>query len=519
MTDSGRERSSLHDMVAPVLIAGAAVVLTVAFHGRYGYFRDELYYIACSSHLAFGYVDQPPLSIALLALWRLIAGDSLQAIRFLSSLALGGTVVMTALTARRMGGGPFALGLSAFAVVAAHGILGGASIFSMNPIDIFFWIVILYLAVRILAGDSQRLWIPLGIAAGLGIMNKYSVGFLCAGLAGGLLLTPHRAHLARRWLWLGVIASCIIVLPHVLWEYAHGFPTLEFMRNASQMKNAPVHPGDFLLGQFRIMNYCSAPLWLLGLWFFFAHGEGKRFRSLGWMYVIVLAVMMAGNGKLYYMVAAYPVLFAGGAVALEGLAVRPPWRALRPMAFVLPGCTAAFALPLVLPVLPVEEFIAYEKYFGLMPKAEERTAVGDLPQVYADQFGWEEFVGQVARIYATLTPEERSQCVIFVRNYGEAGAVDFFGGRYGLPPALCAHNNYWMWGPGERTGNVAIIVGHDRGMEDNLRDLRRRYASVEPAGATSCAHCMPYENGRLLFLCRGMNTTFQALWPTERFFI
>ncbi|HTO93459.1 MAG TPA: hypothetical protein VMM80_03780, partial [Bacteroidota bacterium] len=238
-----------------------------------------------------------------------------------------------------------------------------------------------------------------------------------------------------------------------------------------------------------------------------------------WMYGIVLVVMMAGNGKLYYVAAAYPVLFAGGAVALETLTRRPPLRLLRRVYPALTALLAVFALPLTLPVLSVNDFVAYENYFGLMPKSDERTGVGDLPQLYADQFGWEDFVERVARIYATLTPEEQRQCVIYVRNYGEAGAIDFFGKRYGLPGALCAHNNYWLWGPGERTGNVAIIVGHDRDLDDNLRDLRRRYSSVEQAGETSCLHCMPYENGRLLFLCKGMNTSFQQLWPTEKFYI
>jgi len=506
-------------MAAPIAIAGAAILLTAAFHGRYGYFRDELYYIACSNHLAFGYVDQPPLSIALLALWRVIAGDSLQAIRLISSLALGGTVILTALTARRMGGGPFALGLSAFAVVASHEILAGGSLFTMNPIDVLFWIAALYLVVRILSGDSPRLWIVLGVTAGLGMLNKYSVGFLCAGVAGGFLLTRARRLLLRPEPWIGLLACVLVFLPHVIWEIAHGLPTLEFMHNASQMKNAPMSPWDFIAGQFREMNYLNAPLWLLGLWYFIAHPEGKTYRPVAWMYAIVLAIMIAGNGKLYYMEASYPVLLAGGAVALERLTVRKPWRLVRGVYPVLTGIMALVVLPLVLPVLPVDEFIAYEHALGLAPKADERTAVGDLPQVYADQFGWEEFVAHVARIYGTLSADEQKQCVIFVRNYGEAGAIDFFGRRYGLPPALCAHNSYWMWGPGERTGNIAIIVGHDRALDDNLRDLRRRYQSVEPVGATSCAHCMPYENGRLLFLCRGMNTSFQALWPAERFYI
>jgi len=507
----------------PLLIAGAAFFLMAAFHNSYGYFRDELYYLACSDHLALGYVDQPPLSIALLAAWRWIFGDSLHAIRLPAALAIGGTAFLTALIARRMGGGRFSLWLSAFSVVAAYMLLGSGRSYSMNSLDILFWTASIYICVRLLAGDSPRLWLAFGAVVGLGLLNKYSIGFMCAGLAAGLVLTPGRRHLAGANFWWGALIALVLFLPHVIWEMQKGLPTLEFMHNASQAKNAPMSAWSFTLGQVDGMNYMNCPLWLLGLWYFFLHGEGRPFRALAWMYVVVFAIMVAGNGKVYYLSPSYPVLLAGGAVFLEKLlrdhASASVAKSVKIVYPALIGVFMAVGLPFVLPVLPVDTFIAYEKALGKSPKAEELSPVGDLPQYYADQFGWEEFVARVAHIYATLSADEQKQCVIFVRNYGEAGAVDFFGKRYGLPPALCAHNSYWMWGPGERTGNIAIIVGHDRDLDGNLRDLRRRYASVEPAGATACEHCMPYENGRLLFLCRGMNTSFRNLWPAERFYI
>jgi hypothetical protein len=180
---------------------------------------------------------------------------------------------------------------------------------------------------------------------------------------------------------------------------------------------------------------------------------------------------------------------------------------------------AIVAVPFALPVLPVEQFINYQKFLGMTPHSQEVTSIGDLPQGYADQFGWEEMVATVAAIYKRLTPEEQAQCVIYVRNYGEAGAIDFFGKKYGLPNALCAHNSYWMWGPGERTGDIGIIFGDRKELADNLADLKGRYRSVELAGVTDSKYCMPYENGRQIFICKGMNTTFQKLWPHERFYI
>jgi hypothetical protein len=518
---------STRGMKAPLLIGGASLLLMAAFHNSYGYFRDELYYIACSDHLAFGYVDQPPLSIALLALWRCLFGDSLHAIRLLAALAVSVTSILTALIARRLGGGGFSLWLSALAVIAAHTLLGSGRSYSMNSLDILFWTAALYIGVGILAGGSPKLWLPFGLVVGLGLLNKYSVGFMCAGLAGGLLLTPHRKHLVTWKFWAGTLIAFLIFLPHILWEVVKGFPTLEFMHNASQFKNARIGLWEFVGGQFNGMNYLNGPLWVTGLCFFFLEGEGRRFRPLAWMYVIVLIIMIAGNGKVYYLSPAYPVLLAGGAVFLEKCIaghstdrVRDrAWQWVRVAYPVLLVVWMLVGLPFTLPVLPVEKFIEYEKLLGLMPKAEERSSVGELPQFYADQFGWEELTAAVAKIYNTLTPEEQKQCVIFVRNYGEAGAIDFFGKSYGLPHALCAHNSYWMWGPGERTGNIAIILGHDRLLQDNLTDLNRRYRTVELAGTTESKHSMPYENGRQLFLCRGMNTTFQILWPEERFYI
>jgi hypothetical protein len=511
--------TTIREVKIPLLIAGAALLLMAAFHNSYGYFRDELYYLACADHLAPGYVDQPPLSIALLALWRWMFGDSLHAIRLLAALAVSGTSFLTALIARRLGGGRFSVGLSAFSVIAAHTLLGCGRSYSMNPLDILFWAGALYIGVRLLSGDSPKLWLAFGVVVGLGLLNKYSMGFMCAGFAGGLLLTSHRSHCRTGYFWLGVLVATLLFIPHVIWEIQKGFPTLEFMHNASQLKNARISPFEFAQGQFSGMNYMNGPLWLLGLWYFFFQKDGRQLRPMAWMYVIVFCIMIAGNGKVYYLQSAYPVLLAGGAVFLEKIIAARPLKWVKVAYPLLLGLMAVIGLPLTLPVLPVEKFVEYEKILGIKPKAEEISSLGDLPQYYADEFGWEEFAAAVAKIYDTLPPDEKKQCVIFVRNYGEAGAIDFFGKKYGLPPALCAHNSYWMWGPGERTGNVAIILGHDRLLEDNLRDLNRRYAHVAFAGTTESRFAMPYENGRLLFLCKGMNTSFQALWPEERFYI
>ncbi len=287
------------------------------------------------------------------------------------------------------------------------------------------------------------------------------------------------------------------------------------MRNASQIKNVNLSALEFFRGQVRDMNYLNAPLWFAGLWFFLFTENGKRFRTLSFLYIFVFVLMIATNAKVYYLAPIYPMLLAGGSVFAERISVQ--W--VRPAYVTLLIIMGAISVPFAIPVLPVDTFIRYEALLGVKPRADEHSEVAQLPQYYADEFGWKEMVGKIATAYRTLTPEEQSQCVIYTRNYGEAGAIDFFGKEYGLPSSICPHNNYWLWGPGEKSGDVAIIFGSGSNVEENLANLKQYYKSVEFIATTNCNYCMPFENKRPIFLCKGMNTTFQKIWFKERFYI
>jgi hypothetical protein len=229
--------------------------------------------------------------------------------------------------------------------------------------------------------------------------------------------------------------------------------------------------------------------------------------------------MVVGNAKVYYLSAIYPLLLAGGAILFERFVLAPSRRWIRSSFVISLIVSGLFSLPFALPFLPIERFIQYQQLLGILPRADERSGVAELPQYLADQFGWKEMVDTVATVYDRLTPEEQSQSIIFARNYGQAGAIDFFGKEHGLPPATCAHNNYWLWGPGERTGNIAIIFGWSENLEENLADLRRYYQHVELAAITGSKYRMPFEKGRMLFICKGMNTTFQKIWNGQRVYI
>ncbi|MGD8377158.1 MAG: glycosyltransferase family 39 protein, partial [Acidobacteriota bacterium] len=389
-----------------------------------------------------------------------------------------------------------------------------------NAFDLLFWALGAYLILRILQEDRPQLWPAFGVVAGLGLLNKYSMLFFGFGLAVGLLLTRQRRQMLRTGLWIGGLAAAVLVLPHLAWEWTHGWPSLEFMRNASQEKNVTLSVGEFFTGQILQVGFGQAVFWLAGWAWFAWHPAARRLRPLAWMYPVVFAVMVFNGAKAYYLTPIYPPYLAAGAVWLEALTARRWLPRLRPVLAAALTVLSLVVLPFAIPCLPVDTFIAYSMSLGWAPRAEEHSALDDLPQYYADQFGWEELTDQVAGIYEGLSPAEREHCAIYVRNYGEAAAIDFFGRGRGLPPALSAHNSYYFWGPGDTEMRAAIILGGSSSLEENLADLEGpdRCGEVELAGVTDCRHCMPFERDRQLFVCRDPHFTFAEIWEGERFF-
>jgi hypothetical protein len=498
---------------ALLAVALAKLVLHATAITRYGYFRDELYYLVCAQHPAAGYVDQPPLSIWILGLVRALLGDSLVAIRLLPALAGAATVFLTGRIARELGGGRFAQVLGALAALIAPVFLGTDHFYSMNTFDLLIWTLAAFLALRALTTGSPRHWLLLGVVLGLGLLNKISVMWLVAGLAAGILFSPGRRVLLTRWPWCAAGIALLLFAPHVAWQVQHGWPTLEFMRNATGRKMAGVSPAEFIAGQVLSMNPVTLPLWLCGLlWLLFSRA-GRTARPLGVMYLAVAAFLMAGGrSRASYLAPAYVSLFAAGAVAIER-ATAGRARALRATATVLVLVMGMVALPLALPVLPVDTYIRYAKALGMAPSTEENQRVGLLPQHYADMFGWEELVDEVEKAWRSLSPEEQAQCSIFAQNYGEAGAITVLGRRRDLPPALSGHNSFWLWGPGRRSGEVMIVVGGD--LEDNQRVFR----DLTLAGTVRSKYSMPYEQDMPIYIGRGLRIPVSELWPMVKAYI
>jgi len=502
------------DLIVLALIAFIKFAFHLATSHGYGIFRDELYYIACSEHLALGYVDQPPLSILLLWAVRRTLGDSLPAIRLLSAAATAASVFIAGLIAREIGGRRGAQVLAALAVFFAPVLLAFGHFFSMNSLDLFFWTLLELLAVRILWRGQPRLWVAFGVVAGLGLQNKYSVAFFVFGLLVGLLLTRQRRQLLTPWPWIGGALALVIFLPHLWWEMRMGWPSLEFMAQATAQKNIPVSPGAFFAQQILLLNPAALPLWLTGLLALLLAYPLARLRALGWAYVAVFTLFVTQRAKVYYLAPIYPVLFAAGAVMFERWFTRRGWRWGLPAVGVVIVAVGVMTLPMAVPVLPVEDFLAYQSALGFEPPRMERTAQGALPQVYADMFGWTELVDTVARVAAGLPAEQRARAVVLVRNYGEAAAIDFLGKRRGLPRAISGHNNYWLWGPGDlRPDDVVIAVGPSR------EELLTAFDDVERVDTVQCTYCMPFENDLPVHVAHGMKRPLGELWQRLKRFI
>jgi hypothetical protein len=348
-----------------------------------------------------------------------------------------------------------------------------------------------------------------GVLAGLGLQNKHSTLFFGLSLAAGLLLSPLRRELARRWIWLGGGMALLISLPNSLWQAAHGFPTLEVLSNVRQIgKNVVLAPVDFVLQQILIMHPITVPIWLAGLSSLLA-GRLSRYRLLGWTFLVFFVVMMVMDAKSYYLAPIYPMLFAAGGVVWEGwldaLRSGRGWRWPRTVLLGTLSLAGALFAPMFLPILSPATLVSYQAMLGLDPAKTEVAHVGPLPQHLGDQFGWPELVGEVADIYRSLPPGERARTEIFASNYGEAGAINFFGPALGLPPPTCSHQNHWLWGPPAREPDTVIWLQWSR------ETLERICGSVEVAAEHHHPWGMAEEN-RPIFLCRNPRFSFRESW-------
>ena len=507
------EKNPVRGTILLMAVLALAVHIVANVLGGYGYFRDELYYIACTKHLAAGYVDQPPLSIIVLAGTERVVGDSVFAIRFVPALLSGVSAALVGLLARRMGGGRTAVVLASLAFISAPQILGFHTYYSMNSLDIMFWLLTVHALLGAVERGVLRSWLLLGLVLGLGLLNKTSVLWLGAGVGAATLLSEHlRRRLATPGPYVAAVLALALFSPFVIWNALHGWPHMEFMRNATAGKYSSLTRTRFLADQFLAMNPLTYLISLPGLVWCLAHREGRRWRPIGIIFLTVFAVLVINpHTKSEYMAAAYPMLFAAGGVALE--LTRRPWRAVAvPVLSGLLVASGAILAPLAMPVLPVDTYVRYARALGMAPSTPENLEVSDLPQFFADMHGWEELARDVSKAYLTVPEAERGTTVALVSNYGEAGALELFARRYALPRVVCTHNSYWFWGVGPTPVTTFIRLGGDR------KDYLETYGNVSLAGVHTCAHCMPYENNLNIFIARDRREPIESAWAQYKHF-
>jgi hypothetical protein len=486
----------------------AALKLLIQFAGinHYGFFRDELYYMACGEHLAWGYVDQPPL-IALVAwLARHLFGNSMVSMRLFPVLAGAAVVCLTGILASDLGGGRLAQLLAAAAVLLAPANLAFDSFLSMNAFEPLFWLLCAWLAVRIVKGGSPRLWLLFGVVVGIALENKHSMLVFGFALTAGLLLSGESRLFQSKWIWLGALVALCLFLPNLFWEARHGWPQIEVVRNAQRFKNEAISPARFLFEQILFLHPIELPVWLGGLAWFFGSREGKRFRFLGWAYLIVVAIFIVLNGKTYYPLPVYPILMAAGGVAFESL-LRPyrRWLAISYPALMV---TAGLAtIPFGVPFLPVNAFLHYSSGLPIFRVKTERDAAVPLPQLYADMFGWDDMASTISGVYHSLPASEQAGCAIVAGNYGEAGAIDYYGPKLGLPKSISGHNSYFYWGPRAYTGECAIIFG------ERSAEFVKLFGEVRQVATITNPHAMVVEQNVPVYLCHKPIAPLPVLWP------
>ncbi len=495
---------SLSPVATGVLVGLCAVKLLLHLFTsvrHYGYFRDELYYLDMARHLDWGYVDAAPL-IAVYAKVALWMGGSLAALRLLPALAGTALVALAILLARELGGGRYAQSLAGLAVLFSPGYLVMDSLLTMNAFEPVFWMGGVLVLMRLLRTRDSRLWLWFGLLVGLGLENKHSTLFFGFAVALSLLLTAHRRELLKPWIWAGAGIALLLFLPNVIWQIRHHFPTLEDLENVRREgKNVVLSPLAFVRQQIIAMQPVLFPVWLVGT---IRLVRDRRWRLLGFTFLVFFVVMEVAHAKDYYVFPIYAMVLAGGAVAIEEwTASRAVWfRAGLVTAVVTAGLVT---LPLATWMLPPEKYIAYETALGFRPQKAETHHEGLLPQPIGDQFGWPEMAREVAAIYRSLPPRERAPTGILAGNYGEAGAIDLFGPALGLPRAYSRHQNHWYWGPpAEKYTNLIVL-------QFSLEDVRDNCTSF-----TAFPHEERFgmgEENTPIYLCRGATFDLRKVWP------
>jgi hypothetical protein len=500
-TDLGQTQRGRADIGMLLGIAGAVAIVHLLTNGRYGLHRDELQFLTDARHLDWGFVPYPPFTPFVERISLEIFGMSLVGLRLFSVIAQAAAVAVTGFITWELGGGRLAQGTAAFAVALSPLPLFEGTEFQYSTFDYLWWVLIAYFVIRMLKTDDPRWCLAIGVTIGVGFMTKYTMGFYVAGIVGGLVLTRARRFLASGWFWAGIALALVICLPNLVWQARHDWISLHFLQHIHKRDVGQGRSNGFLWGQFRICtNLCSAPLWIAGLIFFF---RDRRYRMLGWMYVIPLALFMVGKGRDYYLAPVYPMLMAMGAVAGERwvAGLSRLWRGV--VEGLLFTGIAAYGVLLGLIIIPFAS--------GGTLKAFALKNNGDL----REEIGWTELCEAVAGIRDALPPDQRESMRVLVGNYGEGGAIEMLGPAYQLPPPIMLTNSGWLRGYPTPPPSTLIVVGWSPSqMDEAFTGCRLAGHVANPSGVKN----EESEDHPDIYVCGGPRKPWAEFWEDHQRF-
>jgi 4-amino-4-deoxy-L-arabinose transferase-like glycosyltransferase len=466
--------------------------------GRYGYHRDELYYLAAGRHLAWGFPDQPPLVALLARLLSLLAPGSVVVLRLPSALAVAAVVVLAALLTRELGGQRAAQTLAAASMAVAPLLLGAGHLLSTTTFDLLAWALLLWLVVRVLRTGDQRLLVVCGGVAGIGLLNKDLVAFLIAALMVGIAVAGPWRILASRWLWIGGAVAAVVWAPYLLWQARHGWPQWQVGRAVAAGSSGSSEPRAlFLPVQLGLISPLLAPIWIVGLVRLFRDPALRWCRALGWAYALLAALFLALGGKPYYLGGFFPVLLAAGAQPTVDWVRRRRPRLRRAMLGAALVLSATSSVLITLPVIPL----------GIL----YRTPIVSVNYDTGETIAWPTYVREIAGVFRQLPAGQQATAAIVTSNYGEAGAIDRYGPPLGLRPAFSGHNGYWYWGPPPATADTIVAVGFARDV------LERSFGDVR-LGTRLDNHLRIAndEQGTPVWVCSQPRGSWPTLWPRFR---
>ncbi len=476
-----------------------AVKLGIHYFGNqnYGFQRDELLHLSVSEHLDWGFMEFPPFVAVVGKVAHGIFGYSLSGIRLFSTLAGLSIVALCCLMARDLGGEKRAVTLAGFCVLCFLPFYRNHTLLQPVAFDQLFWTLGFFLLIRYIKTNQPKFLLWIGVTAGLGLLNKYTFLVLGVGFVAALILLNRGETFRSKWVYLAGAIALTMILPNIFWQYEHHWPLIQHLEKLNEVQLDRLSPFEFGLAQlsFPITFVVS----LFGLFAFFADADLKRYSSVGVMVIVIFATMWIMKSKGYYFFAAYPVLFAAGSVKLEKLIASKRWITYPVIVLLL--ITSVPFIPDMTPVLPIEKFVVYKK---MKPDAEGRYKLtGD----YADMFGWDEQVALADSLYRSLSDNEKSRAILWAENYGEAGAIQVLGDRYDLPDPVCRHGSFWLWGPGEKKGEIAISIGNEES------SVKRVFAEYELVKMIHHPYAIDEENNIPVYICRKPVIDLKVKWP------